>query len=109
MTTIRLECHNDEKNAHKYYEIEYDEDDETIATVRYGRCPGYGRSGTMVVRTIWRGRVAKKLQEKYRKGYTHIATVETSVADDIENESVPLPSEPLPESGLMVRLRRLGA
>ena len=108
MTTIRLECHNDEKNAHKYYEIEYEEGDN-IATVRYGRCPGYGRSGTMVVRTIWRHRVAKKLQEKYRKGYTNIATVETSVADDIENTSVPLPSEPLPESGLMVRLRRLGA
>jgi len=108
MTTIRLECHNDEENAHKYYEIEYLENDNVV-TVRYGRCPGYGRSGTMVVRTMARYRVTKKLQEKYRKGYTHIATVETSVADDIENTSVPLPSEPLPESGLMVRLRRLGA
>ena len=111
MTTIRLECHKEESNTHKYYEMTYYEG-SYIVQVRYGRLPGYGRRGTSVHRdyykhndAIARSFMEMKLREKYRKGYTDMG--EGSVVEHMEEENVPLESEPVQWSGILTRIAHI--
>ena len=111
MKTIRLECHDDAENKHKYYEMEY-YDGSYIVAVRYGRLPGYGRRGTTIHRDYYKhnDRMARKfmemkLREKYRKGYTDMG--EGSVVGHLEEEDTPLVSEPVQWSGIMTRIAHM--
>ncbi len=111
MTTIRLECHKEESNTHKYYEMTYYEG-SYIVQVRYGRLPGYGRRGTSVHRDYYkhsdafaRSFMEMKLREKYRKGYTDMG--EGSVVEHMEEENVPLESEPVQWSGILTRIAHI--
>ena len=108
MSTIRLECHDDTKNAHKYYQMSYYDGSYQVDIV-YGRLPGYGRSGTARYTTKYcysdagaRTFMANKLREKYRKGYTNIG--EGDVEESIEETSEPLKNEPIQLSGVLTRI-----
>jgi len=111
MTTIRLECHDDEENKHKYYEMSY-YDGSYVVEIRYGRLPGYGRRGTVINRKRsvgsddWARRfIEQKLKEKYRKGYTDIGS--DNVGEHIDEESNPLESEPVQWAGIMTRIAHM--
>ena len=43
MSTIRLECHDDTKNAHKYYQMSYYDGSYQVDIV-YGRLPVTGEA-----------------------------------------------------------------
>ena len=108
MSTIRLECHNDEENAHKYYQMSYYDGSYHVDIV-YGRLPGYGRSGTARHTSRYchsdtgaRKFIENKLREKYRKGYTNIG--EGDVEESIEETSEPLKNEPIQLSGVLTRI-----
>ena len=108
MSTIRLECHDDTKNAHKYYQMSYYDGSHQVDIV-YGRLPGYGRSGTARYTTKYcysdagaRTFMTNKLREKYRKGYTNIG--EGDVEESIEETSEPLKNEPIQLSGVLTRI-----
>jgi predicted DNA-binding WGR domain protein len=108
MSTIRLECHDDAKNAHKYYQMRYYDGSYHVDIV-YGRLPGYGRSGTARHTSRYchsdtgaRKFIENKLREKYRKGYTNIG--EGDVEESIEEVSTPLKNEPIQLSGILTRI-----
>ena len=109
MPTIRMECHNDEKNQHKYWQVttEYNGKPNSML-VAYGRLPGYGRRATTTYRVMpyrawW---IENKMKEKFRKGYTQIGD-ESVFVDDTELKSDKLESVGLTESEVMGFAKRL--
>ena len=110
MPTIRVECHNDEKNQHKYWEITTDyQGIAGQALIVYGRLPGYGRSPTAryairpYVNQTW---LERKLMEKFRKGYTRIGE-ESVVSNDTELKTEKLESQALSPDQVMGLAKRL--
>ena len=106
-----MECHNDAKNQHKYWEITTDYQGITgQALIVYGRLPGYGRSPTAryairpYVNTKW---LERKLMEKFRKGYTRIGD-QSVVANDTELKTEKLESTALTPDQVMGLATRLG-
>ena len=88
-----MECHNDDENQHKYWEVTTEYlGVPSHAMVVWGRLPGYGRAATARYKQKYHASqrwLEGKLREKFRKGYTRIGE------ESVFEESTQLKTEKL--------------
>ena len=106
-----MECHNDDENQHKYWEVTTDYNGKTNQVlVVWGRLPGYGRAPTARYQLRpysgpkW---LEKKLMEKFRKGYTRIGEESVVVEKDEELRTDKLESKAITSEQVMGLAKRI--